>query len=236
MALLSGDYLLSKSYRELANICNQDVTEIISMGLRDLVASEFVGPRDKQNHPLPAKPIRTTSVVKNIAFNEYENELKASEVLGYWKGEWVLRNSLSGGNLLGRACQGCFILAGHQEELSKEAFVFGKSLALALQCGLEIKMFLEAKLDKNLVVCLPALYYLHENPKAYAMIEAGFEDIKNINFKELHEEIMKTSGVDETKEVQRQLCDVAQKKLEIFPEISGRNVLDKIIKSLRVDL
>lgn len=234
MALLSGDFLLSKSYRELANIRNQDVTEIISMGLRDLIDSEFVGVRDKQNNPLPAKPIKTIKAM-SVNFDQYDNRLKADEVLGHWRGEWLLRNSLSGANLLGRACQGCFILAGHEETFHKEAFVFGKCFALALQSCLETKMLLQAKLDKNSLISLPLLFYLHKNPEAYMEIEKGLEDVKNIDYEGLHDEIMKTSGLDASREVQRELCDITLSKLDIFPEKSGRNVLSKIINALNVD-
>lgn len=56
IALLSGDYLLSNSCAELAGLRNQDLVELMSSAVRDLTEAEFVGPRDKQNNPLPAKP------------------------------------------------------------------------------------------------------------------------------------------------------------------------------------
>jgi decaprenyl-diphosphate synthase subunit 2 len=57
LALLCGDYLLSTSFHEVARLKNFHVQEIISSSLRDLVESEFLGLRDKQNQPVPSKPL-----------------------------------------------------------------------------------------------------------------------------------------------------------------------------------
>lgn len=233
MALLSGDFLLSKSYAELAKIRNQDVTEIISMGLRDFIDGEFVGPRDKQNNPLPAKPASAAS--PTFSFDRCEEKLKADDVLGDWKGEWLLRNTLSGCNLLGRACEGCFILAGHEESLNREAFLFGKCLGLALQACLENKMFLEGKLNKSSLISLPVLFYLHDNSENYTKIEKGLEDVDKIDYELLFEDLMKTSGLHKSKEVRQALCNVAQEKLDIFPEQSAKTVLHKIVRALKID-
>lgn len=43
IGLLTGDYLLSVSCNELANLRNQYVIEIISSAVRDLAEAEFVG-------------------------------------------------------------------------------------------------------------------------------------------------------------------------------------------------
>ena len=61
IALLSGDYLLGNSCSELANLKNQELVELMSSAVRDLAEAEFVGPRDMQNNPLPARP-RTEKV------------------------------------------------------------------------------------------------------------------------------------------------------------------------------
>lgn len=231
MALLSGDFLLSKSYLELANIKNQNVTEIISMGLRDLVVSEFVGPRDKQNNPLPGKPTKS-EYPHSFDLSRYENDLKADKVLGHWREEWFLRNSLSGGNLLGRACQGCCILAECEDEVTKEAFAFGKITALLCQIYLENKTFLESKLTKSSLISLPTLFYLHENPESYSKIENGADDANKIDYDDLYKEIMNGSALEKCKEVQKELCYVAIKKLDVFPQESARNVLRKVIRAL----
>lgn len=94
LSLLTGDYLLSSSFKELAGLKHQEVNELISACLRDLVEAEFIHPRDKQNRPLPAKPL-SKSVGIEVP-NEYSTKpLKVNEVLGDAKAEWVLRHFLS---------------------------------------------------------------------------------------------------------------------------------------------
>lgn len=63
------------------------------MCLRDLVEAEFIGPRDKQNRPLPAKPLAELSEI--LIPNEFGTApLKVKEVLGNAKAEWTLRHFL----------------------------------------------------------------------------------------------------------------------------------------------
>lgn len=56
MALLLGDNLFSTAFKELSNLRNQEVTELMSSAHRDLAQCEFFGSSDQQNKPLPSKP------------------------------------------------------------------------------------------------------------------------------------------------------------------------------------
>lgn len=53
--------------------------------------------------------------------------------------EWTKRNVLLAGSLLGKTCQGALILAGHDEQLQKQGFLFGKHLSLARQVNISTK-------------------------------------------------------------------------------------------------
>ena len=96
IALLSGDYLLSNSCAELANLRNQELVELMSSAVRDLAEAEFVGPRDKQNNPLPAGP--RSDIVEYKQFTDKTLEpLVVSEALGNARAEWTLRHVLNAG-------------------------------------------------------------------------------------------------------------------------------------------
>lgn len=98
IALLSGDYLLSNSCAELANLRNQDVVELMSSAVRDLTEAEFVGPRDKQNNPLPARP--RSDIVEYKQFTDKTLEpMVVSEALGNARAEWTLRHVLNAGKV-----------------------------------------------------------------------------------------------------------------------------------------
>lgn len=47
LSLLTGDYLLSNSFRELAGLKCHEVNELISTCLKDLVEAEFIEPTDR---------------------------------------------------------------------------------------------------------------------------------------------------------------------------------------------
>lgn len=127
LSLLTGDYLLSNSFKELAGLKCHEVNELISTCLRDLVEADFIEPRDRyplyfhfqnfllyrqsfhinfsQNRPLPAKPLGKKEKVVEVPNQFDENVLKISEVLGNAKAEWTLRHLLDGASLLAKCCQ-----------------------------------------------------------------------------------------------------------------------------------
>lgn len=104
LSLLTGDYLLSTSFKELAGLKCHEVNELVSTCLRDLVEAEFIHPRDEQNRPLPARPSKEQ---KDVSVpNHFDKELlEISEVLGNAKAEWTLRHLLGGASLLAKCCQ-----------------------------------------------------------------------------------------------------------------------------------
>lgn len=85
----------------------------MSLALKDLSESAFIGRRDNQNKPLPSIPSKNC---KNYAIDE-----------------WTLKNYLSSASLLAKSCKGTLILAGHDEHMQTQAYEFGKNLALAWQ-------------------------------------------------------------------------------------------------------
>uniref|UniRef100_A0AAR5Q724 Decaprenyl-diphosphate synthase subunit 2 n=1 Tax=Dendroctonus ponderosae TaxID=77166 RepID=A0AAR5Q724_DENPD len=142
LSLLTGDYLLSNSFKELAGLKNQEVNELVSMCLRDLVEAEFIGPRDNQNRPLPAKPLEESSEI--IIPNEFGTApLKVKEVLGNAKAEWTLRHFLGSGSLLAKSCQAALKLANHPEEFQKLGYLFGRNMALGWQAYFDLECFEE---------------------------------------------------------------------------------------------
>ena len=89
------------------------MVELISSAVRDQSESEFTGRRDIQNYQIPAIPPKERT---NYAVNE-----------------WTLHSVLSSSSLLGKACKGTLILAGHGEDMQELGYSFGKHLALAWQ-------------------------------------------------------------------------------------------------------
>ncbi|KAK9869815.1 hypothetical protein WA026_003544 [Henosepilachna vigintioctopunctata] len=232
IALLSGDYLLSNSCMELANLQNQELVELMSSAVRDLSESEFLGPRDLQNNPLPSPPRSQSSLYR---FNFAEDPLdpvKIGDALGNAEAEWTLRNILESGSLLGKSCQGALKLAGHSAKIQKQAYRFGRHLALSWQACLDCQPFSPGATGSFSLVSAPVLYTLQDNHDLYREIEIGSKNVNEVDFERLRQNVLAGPGVQMTKNLQQEHSDIAFEFLEKLPDSEARTALINIMTAL----
>ncbi|XP_047993918.1 all trans-polyprenyl-diphosphate synthase PDSS2-like [Leguminivora glycinivorella] len=185
VVLLSGDILLAKALQNYANICNNEVLELISCGLRDQIEAEFLGERGADNQPIPSKPKVGQEVRRYDWENEYNLEKLGSEpYLGQGKEEWVLRTMLQAGSILGKGCQGALKLARRGEDMERSAYILGGHLALIWQLYLDIKDYFTG--DSYSLVCAPVVMALWEYPSIYDYV------IQKGNLKEVGDAVRST--------------------------------------------
>lgn len=213
IALLSGDYLLSNCCVELAALRNQEITELMSSAVRDLTESEFVGQRDQQNNPLPTHPQECSAV-----------------------DDWTLRSELSGGRLLGKSCQGTLRLAGHSKEFSQEGYKFGKHLALAWQACLDMEPFMPgSQYSSNAafsLVSAPVLFHLNYDSSLYSLIQAGAENVNNVDYEKIQSIVSRGPGLAMTKRLRQEHSQKAMEVLAAFEENDARTALSNIIVAM----
>lgn len=230
IALLSGDYLLSNSCAELANLRNQELVELMSSAVRDLAEAEFVGPRDKQNNPLPAQPKTNTN------YKQYTNTnldpLLVSEALGNAEAEWTLRHILNAGSLLGKSCQGALKLAGHPTYLQEQGYLFGKHLALAWQACLDREPFHPGSSGSFSLVSAPVMFTLQHEPSLYKEIEKGQDTVDDVDYELLRKAIISGPGLDLTKNLQKDHSNAALEVLNQLPASDARTALANIIAAM----
>lgn len=245
IALLSGDYLLGNSSMELANLRNQELVGLISSALRDLSESNFIGERDEQNQPLPSDP-RKRGQVKEEAVAESDDEsdnidntkpFSMKGVMGNPEKEWALRHVLSAGSLLGKSCQGALTLAGLPEDLQKQGYKFGKHLALAWQAAIDLEPFRAATSlplgAQFSLVSAPVLFQLEYDPELYEQIKKGVKSVDNIDYEQLHAEILKGPGLEKTRNLARKHSLAAMKVLNEFQPSDARTALQNIILAMQ---
>ncbi|KAJ8978500.1 hypothetical protein NQ317_002403 [Molorchus minor] len=232
IALLSGDYLLSNSCVELSNLKNQELVELMSSAVRDLAEAEFIGPRDRQNHALPAKPRPDIVEYKQFTENTLE-PLVVTEALGNARAEWTLRQVLNAGSLLGKSCQGTLKLAGHPEELQEKGYLFGKHLALAWQACLEREPFTYGSTGPFSLISAPVLFTLQNDPSLYTLIEKGEESVDDIDYDDLRNAVVKGPGLEMTKTLQREHSNAALEMLAELPVSDARTALENIIAAMQ---
>lgn len=231
IALLIGDYLLGNCCAELGALRNQELVSLMSSAVRDLAEAEFVGPRDKQNNPLPARPIPYTQY-KPLKDTGLEPIL-VSEALGSAQSEWTLRHVLSAGSLLGKSCQGTLKLAGHTPELQEQGYLFGKHLALAWQACLDREPFAPGCNESFSLVCAPVMFHLQYDPSLYTEIEEGKDDVMDVNYDEIRRQVLQGPGLDLTQKLQREHCHAALNVLNQLPSSDARTALANIIAAIQ---
>ncbi|KAK9703866.1 Polyprenyl synthetase [Popillia japonica] len=232
MAILSGDYLLSNCCSELAGLRNQELNELISSALRDLIEAEFIGPRDKQNKPLPSRP-HAKPIEYTITSQNNKEPMLVSDALGNARAEWTLRHVLNTASLLGKSCQGTLMLAGHSMELQERGYLFGKHLALAWQACLDRQPFTIGSTGPFDLVCAPVAFHLQHDPGMYAEIESGMNDIEDVNFEKIRQEVLKGPGLEKTKQLQIEHSNAALDVLEYLPPSDARSALANIIAAMQ---
>lgn len=210
--------------------------------MRDLAESNFIGDRDEQNNPLPSDPTRThessSSEETQVIDDEIDNTkpLSLKNVMGNPEKEWALRHILSAGTLLGKSCQGALKLAGQPETLQKQGYLFGKHLALAWQACIDIEPF---KMDsiplgaQFSLVSAPVLFHLEYDPKMYESIIKGRVSVDNIDYAEIHRQIIRGPGLEMTRDLQRKHSLAAMTVLNELPPNDARTALQNIILAMQ---
>lgn len=231
IALLMGDYLLGNCCAELGVLRNQELVNLMSSAVRDLAEAEFVGPRDKQNNPLPARPL---PYIEYKPLNDVGLEpLVVSEALGNAQAEWTLRHVLSAGSLLGKSCQGTLKLAGHSYEVQEQGYLFGKHLALAWQACLDREPFAPGSTEPFSLVCAPVMFHLQHDPNLYEEIEKGEIDVYDVDYDIIRKEVLNGPGLDLTQKLQREHSQAALDVLNQLPPSDARTALGNIIAAIR---
>ncbi|XP_061722099.1 all trans-polyprenyl-diphosphate synthase PDSS2-like isoform X1 [Cydia pomonella] len=232
IVLLSGDYLLAKCLQHLGGLRNNEVTELISTGLRDLVEGDFLGERGPDNTPMPTKPKAENIVEPYDWENEYNLEkLGSNSYLGQGKEEWVLRTMLQSGSILGKGCQGAMKLARRGEEMERNAYILGGHLALMWQLYLDIKDFFIHPHSYSLVGA-PIIMALWEYPSIYGHVWISKVERKPIEMKQLHYAVRSTRSMDYLTGLLDEELAAILKYSDRFPVEDAREALQNMARTI----
>ncbi|KAL4713041.1 hypothetical protein ACJJTC_001095 [Scirpophaga incertulas] len=197
IVLLTGDYLLATCLQNLGGLRNNEVTELISSGLRDLVEGDFFGEHDEANNPMPTKPKGTNEVTRRYEWETEDNlsKLGSNQFLGQGKDEWKLRTILTSGSLLGKGCQGAMKLAARGEQMERNAYILGVHLAMMWQLHLDVKDFFTHPYSYSLVGA-PVLLAMWEYPQIYGHIFEHKLEGTPMEYKQLYYAVRSTRAIE----------------------------------------
>lgn len=232
--LFPGDHLLATCLQQLGGLRNNEVTELISTGLRDLVEGDFFGDHDAENNPVPTQPKAICDFKGNYDW-EHEDNLKklgSNEFLGQGKDEWILRTMLTSGSILAKGCQGAMKLAKRGDTMEKTAYMLGGHLALLWQLYLDIKDFFVHPNSYSLVGA-PVTIALWEYPTIYSqyILESKVEK-KPVELKQLYYAVRATRAVEYLTIFLNEELESVMKCTEEFPVEDARLALRKMAATI----
>lgn len=228
IAILCGDYLLGKCFSELAHLRDYNLLEFMGSALRDLTMGQYFGLRDKHNKPYPTKPIvmqEDTSFLDTFSCDPIETV----NSLFNCKSEWILRNTLGNGGLLGKACLSIAKSAGYTQELQNIAYSFGKYFSLAHQALQEINDLYMKTGTVNLI-SLPVLLHLQKDGELYKHIENHKDNIDEVNCNIIRQRVLSGTAVEEAHSLKKQCADAVFSILNIFGHCDAQNLLQNMVK------
>lgn len=199
-----------------------------------------------QNNPLPTDPVKKAEerrkfleTDKVVQVDEIDNKKPfiLEGIMHSPESEWTLRHTLANGTLLGKSCQSALLLAKRPESLQRNAYFFGKHLALAWQASIDLEPYkTELPLGLKLsLISAPILFHLEYDSSLYDEIKKGSDSIDDVNFYKIHKEISQGSGLERTRELQSKHTLAAMKELYKFPNSDARLALEKILLAMQDD-
>ncbi|CAH2044776.1 unnamed protein product, partial [Iphiclides podalirius] len=233
IVLLSGDYLLAKCLKHLGDLRNNEVTELISTGLRDLVEGDFFGEIDADGNPLPSKPKASNTIERNYDWENENNlgKLGSNDFLGQGKDEWKLRTMLTSGSLLAKGCQAAMMLSKQGMEMEREAYRLGGHLAMIWQLYLDVKDFFTHPHSYSLVGA-PVIIAIWEYPTVYGHIFEAKLEKRGVDFKQLFYAVRSTRALEYLRLLLHEELMAVVRCTERFPVEDARLALNKMAASI----
>ncbi|XP_055591040.1 all trans-polyprenyl-diphosphate synthase PDSS2-like [Uranotaenia lowii] len=222
IAVLAGDLMLAQAFRNLSDLRNPEIQELIALACRDMIESHFLGRRDKAKNPLPVSPVKRSAPKK-------END---SELEGNPEKEWTLHHTLATGSLLGKCCQGALILAGHPKKLQTQGNLLGKHLALAWKAADDIASFSNFAKNENSkfdLIAAPLLFHLQHEPSLYEEIEKE----QAIDYVKLYKAVNEGPGLEQTRRLQDTHRQAAMAIVDKLEPSNAREVLQDLVMATR---
>ncbi|KAG4300802.1 hypothetical protein PCANB_002845 [Pneumocystis canis] len=212
MAVLAGDFLLGRASIALARLRNAEVIELLATVIANLVEGEFMQLKniiDKQDNDYP---------VFNDVLNNY-----------------LKKTYLKTASLIAKSCRASALLGGCTSEIADNAYLYGKNLGLAFQLTDDMLDYMVSedtfgkpiKTDlKHGLATAPVLFAWEKYPELGPLIKRKFSN--NGDICRTYELVLKSHGLQKTKELAEKFCNKALNSLNSFPISPSRLALEDL--------
>ncbi|KAJ3080350.1 coq1 putative hexaprenyl diphosphate synthase [Rhizoclosmatium hyalinum] len=247
MAILAGDFLLSRASIALARLRNIEVVELLSTVISNLVEGEFMQLRNSAKAKDPSAGLNKTNAHDSLDTPAPESlvptrrsyPLFSSNVATARFEYYLTKTYMKTASLIANSCRASAVLGGCNEVVAEAVYHYGKSLGLAFQVVDDMldftvtadEMGKPVNADIKLgIATAPVLYAAEEFPELDQAIERNFkhEGDDALALKLVHA----SQGIARTRALAAAYCAEAVDAISILPDSDAKRVLIQLTEAV----
>lgn len=217
MAVLAGDFLLSRASVALARLRDPEVTELLSTVIANLVEGEFMQ-------------------LKNTARDE-KNPAWTEDTISYYLQKTYLKSA----SLISKSCRAAALLGSSDKRTVDAAYAYGKNLGLAFQLvddmldytisTQELGKPAGADLELGLATA-PLLFAWKNNPELGGLVGRKFAGEGDVT--RARDLVIQSNGIEQTRALAEEYASRAIAAISAFPESDAKEgLIEMAIKTLK---
>ncbi|PQE26494.1 decaprenyl-diphosphate synthase subunit 1 protein [Rutstroemia sp. NJR-2017a BBW] len=217
MAVLAGDFLLSRASVALARLRDAEVTELLATVIANLVEGEFMQ-------------------LKNTAQDE-KNPVWTEETISYYLQKTYLKSA----SLISKSCRAAALLGGSDAVTVDAAYDYGKNLGLAFQLVddmldytiSEEELGKPAGADLELGLATAPLIFAWKNNKELGTL-VGRKFSQEGDVSRARALVLQSDGLDQTRALAEEYANRAIAAIDAFPESEAKDgLVEMAVKTLK---
>lgn len=217
MAVLAGDFLLSRASVALARLRDAEVTELLATVIANLVEGEFMQ-------------------LKNTAQDE-KNPVWTEDTVSYYLQKTYLKSA----SLISKSCRAAALLGSSDSGTVDAAYSYGKNLGLAFQLVDDMLDYTisEAELGKPAgadlelgLATAPLLFAWKNNKELGGLVGRKFSGEGDVA--RARELVLQSDGLEQTRALAEEYANRAIASISAFPESNAKEgLVEMAIKTLK---
>ncbi|KAM3072091.1 coq1 putative hexaprenyl diphosphate synthase [Clarireedia jacksonii] len=216
MAVLAGDFLLSRASVALARLRDAEVTELLATVIANLVEGEFMQ-------------------LKNTAQDE-KNPVWTEDTISYYLQKTYLKSA----SLISKSCRAAALLGGSDTVTVDAAYDYGKNLGLAFQLVddmldytiSEEELGKPAGADLELGLATAPLIFAWKNNKELGTL-VGRKFSQEGDVSRARALVLQSDGLDQTRALAEEYANRAIAAIDAFPESEAKDgLVEMAVKTL----
>lgn len=217
IAVLAGDFLLSRASVALARLRDAEVTELLATVIANLVEGEFMQ-------------------LKNTARDE-KNPIWTEDTVSYY----IQKTYLKTASLISKSCRATALLGSADAGTVEAAYSYGKNLGLAFQLVDDMLDYTvtEAELGKPAgadlelgLATAPLLFAWKNNKELGSLVGRKFAEEGDVT--RARELVLQSDGLEQTRALAEEYANRAIEAISAFPDCEAKDgLIEMAVKTLK---